>query len=466
MKQPNGSLSDQDVVPYTEIAGRFSAELGYESLPTEVIEHVKLCLIDAVGCGLFGSQQRAGRTCAELAMNSNSSGASVLWGNSKSAPPSDAALVNGTAVHGFEIDDVHVASLLHPAAVVIPAVLALADERAATGQQIVTAIVAGYEVGIRIGITSGVKHATRGYHPTGTVGSPAAAAASANLLSLNQDEASHALALGATQAAGLYSARKGAMAKRLHAGRASQSGVLSALLAERGFTGAVDALEAPSGGFFSTMSPESNITAVANELGNPWETLQVGFKAYASCASTHTTIDAVGRLMARGLTAPKMKKLQISMTEVGVNNVGWRYVPDSVLSAQMNGYYAAAVKILTGDAFIDQYHQDLLADPQLMGLIDRIEIVHDPALDERGASARHVVCVTAYLVDGSYMEETVEQRLGSSRHPLDEHQIAQKFRRTAGAVLQPGRVEQLLDIIRHIDDVDDARQLSRLLTTT
>ena len=216
---PNAAAADGA----TATLARWTAGLRFDDIPDEVIGHVKLCLLDSLGCGLFGALQPWGRIATEVAVELAGDGPSSLWGTNRRTGAGEAALANGTACHGFEIDDIHLTSLIHPGAVTVPAALAVAEARGLSGKALIAAIVAGYEVGLRVGICAGVTHGVSGFHPTGTVGCVAAAAAVANLLGLGAEAATDALGIGATQAAGLYSARTGAMAKRLHAGRAAQS---------------------------------------------------------------------------------------------------------------------------------------------------------------------------------------------------------------------------------------------------
>lgn len=443
--------------------GQWVAHTSFEDIPPDVIEHVKLCLLDSFGCGLFGAGQEWSRIAAEVALELSPGGPSALWGRAASASPADAAMVNGTAVHGFELDDVHTSSLLHPGAVTIPAVFAIAELRGLTGRDLIRATVLGYEVGIRIGVCAGVPHATSGYHATGTVGTIAAAAGAAAALGLDAGQAMHALAVGTTQASGLYAARTGAMAKRFHAGRAAESGVIAGLLAERGFTGAVAAFEAPSGGFFPTMAHANDPESVFDGLGERWETLAVGFKVYASCASTHTTVDALDQLMAQGLTAANLRRLRIGMSKVGMQNVGWRYVPSGVVAAQMNGFYTAAVKLIEGDAFVDQFRDERLAAPGILRLIDRIEIAHDPAVDEKGPGFRHAVTVEAELDDGRRLETRVEQRTGSGDHPLPPERIERKFISLAKPLLPEASARRFIAAVHALGDTTGPADLRRYL---
>jgi 2-methylcitrate dehydratase PrpD len=419
--------STNDVVQGVTVSlARWAAALQFEDIPEDVVSHMKTCVLDGVGCAIFGAGQPWGRIAAEIVTGWSGGGKASLFLHKEKVSPPD-ALANGTALHGFEIDDIHVSSSYHLACVTLPTVLAIGEAEGNTGREIITALVAGYEVGIRLGIAAGTSHSTSGYHVTGTVGAVGAATAAARLLNLGADAAAHAIGIGATQAAGLYSARLGAMAKRFHAGRAAQSGVVAAYLAKRGFTGSLQAIEAPFGGFLSTMNGQSPADSMLEELGSRWETRRVGFKIYAACASAHTIIDALEILMQKGLTADNLGTLSIGMSRKGAMNVGWNYQPTEVVSAQMNGSYAAAVKLIDGMAFVDQYHESRLADPHILSIIERVHIRHDPDLDSAGAAKRHAVKVRAELQDGRQFDVFVEQRRGSAERPLSLSEIQENF---------------------------------------
>jgi 2-methylcitrate dehydratase PrpD len=167
-------------------------------------------------------------------------------------------------------------------------------------------------------------------------------------------------------------------------------------------------VEAPFGGFMSTMRGQFAPETILRDLGARWEAARVGLKPYASCASSHTIVESVRDLRRQGLTADRLARLSIRMSKKGQLNVGWPYQPGDVIAAQMNGYYIAAVTLLDGDAFIDQFAEARLADPEILDLLPRIEILHDPELDRGGASKRHAVQVDAVLRDGRTMSVSVE----------------------------------------------------------
>ncbi len=445
--------------PVTPALGRWVSELRLSAIPADVLGHLKLCLLDSIGCGLYGAGQPWGKIAADVAVSFSGGGPSSLFGRGERVSPSDAALANGTAIHGFEIDDAHVASSLHPGAVTLPASLAVAQARNASGAQFLTALAAGYEIGLRVGTCAGVSHSTSGYHVTGTAGTVGAAAAAASLLELDAARSAHALGIGATQAAGLYAARLGAMTKRFHAGRAAQSGVIGAYLAEKGFTGSLDALEAPFGGFMSTLHGQHEAASMLTDLGKRWESARVGIKAYAACASAHTTIDAMRELRGRGLTADNLAKLTIRVSKKSAINIGWPYKPAEVITAQMNGQYAAAVTLLDGEAFVEQYSPARLADPAILALVPKIAFVHDPEIDTGGAGKRHTVKVEAVKDDGATLTTVIEQRRGSADHPLSRDEVLTKFRKVAAIALSDAAIEETIALV---DGIEHQRDLARL----
>jgi aconitate decarboxylase len=452
-------------IAVTAALAEWAATLTLEAIPPDVVAHLKVCLLDSIGCGLFGAMQPWGKIAADTAIVFSGGGRSTLFIRSEKASPADAALANGTAIHGFELDDAHVSSSLHPGAIALPPSLAITEVQAASGEQLLTALAVGYEVGLRVGICAGVSHSTSGYHVTGTAGAVGAAAAAARALDLPPERFTNALGIGATQAAGLYAARLGAMTKRFHAGRAAQSGVLAAYLAQRGFTGSRDAIEAPFGGFLSTLHGQFDAATMLDDLGGRWEIAKVGLKPYAACASAHTTIDGVRELRSRGLSAENLERLTVRMSKKGHINIGWRYQPGELITAQMNGSYAAAVTLIDGDAFIDQYDERRLADPAILALMPRIEFRHDPELDRGGAGKRHAVKIEALRKDGTALETAVEQRRGSADHPLGLNEVERKFRRLAAAALRDRDIEDLINIVAGIERESNLDRLTRMIAT-
>src|SRR6185295_14972170 len=243
---------------YTRGLAEFVSGLRYERIPEEVRARLKLLMLDSLGCALFGAGLEWSRILRRSLSAVDTSRGSILWGTAEQLSAPHAALVNGTAVQGFELDDVHRQGVLHVGAVTLPALFAtvetMADRNAGTfsGRDLLRSAVAGYEVGPRVGMCMGQEHIGQGWHSGATVGVFSAAAGASAALGLSTEQTVHALGIAGTQSAGLMAAQYGAMVKRMHAGRSAQSGLYAALLAGAGFTGITDVFENPYGGFCTT----------------------------------------------------------------------------------------------------------------------------------------------------------------------------------------------------------------------
>src|ERR1700677_1251623 len=262
--------------PYTRGIAAFVAGLTYERIPSEVIARIKLLILDALGCALYGTALPWSRILMTTLGGLDTTKACGVWGTAERLSAPHAALVNGTLVQSFELDDVHRAGVLHVGAVTLPALFAATELRPGmSGRDFLRAAVAGYEIGPRVGLCMGPEHIGQGWHSGATVGVFSAAAGAAAALRLSPDLAVHALGIAGTQASGLMAAQYGAMVKRMHAGRASQSGLYGALLAQAGFTGIMDVFENPYGGFCSTFSRSTDrfdLTKLTAGLGERFET--------------------------------------------------------------------------------------------------------------------------------------------------------------------------------------------------
>src|SRR2546423_13694749 len=287
--------------PHTYGLAEFISGLRYEQIPAEVRERLKLLILDALGCALYGAELEWCRILRRTVADKDD--ACALWGTKERMSAPHAALVNGTQVQSFELDDVHRAGVLHVGAVVLPALLAVAElKRNLSGREFLAAAAAGYETGPRVGLCMGPEHIGQGWHSGATVGVFAAGAAAARGLRLDAARTVHALGIAGTQSAGLMAAQYGAMVKRMHAGRASQSGLYGALLAERGFTGIEDVFESEYGGFCTTFSRSQDrfdLAELTAGLGERWQNKGVALEIYAWVASKHTTLGALTGLRVR-----------------------------------------------------------------------------------------------------------------------------------------------------------------------
>jgi aconitate decarboxylase len=454
--------------PYTRGIAEFVSTLRYESIPQAVRDRIKLLMLDSFGCALYGADLEWSRILQDMLGQIDSTRACAIWGTSQRLSAPHAALINGTQVQGFELDDVHRAGVLHVGAVVLPALIAVTElKRGMTGKDFIAAAVAGYEIGPRVGLCMGPEHIAQGWHSGATLGVFSAAAGAARALKLDAGKTVHALGIAGTQAAGLMAAQYGAMVKRMHAGRSSQSGLYGALLAEAGFTGIVNVLESQYGGFCTTFSRSTdrfNLEELTAGFGETWQTMGVALKFYACVGSNHTTLDAIREMQQeRPFGAGDVTKIVVRGSQVTMDHVGWKYVPQGLTSAQLNLPYCIATWLLEGDCFVDQFTEDKVADPQRMALSEKVEVHHDRDITAKGAKFRHMVHVEAHLNDGTVMKRTVEAARGSEKKFASESEIVEKFEKLAVKALPKTQLSDLRDAMLGLEKLEDVSRLARLL---
>ncbi|HXW48485.1 MAG TPA: MmgE/PrpD family protein [Xanthobacteraceae bacterium] len=453
---------------HTRQIAEFVAQLRYEQIPSEVFERLKLLILDSVGCAVHGAELEWCRILRQTLEQADQTRTTSVWGTGRRLSSPHAALVNGTQVQGFELDDVHREGVLHVGAVTLPALIAAAESHVVlSGQEFLTAALAGYEIGPRVGLCMGPEHIGQGWHSGATVGVFAAAAAAARALKLDADATMHALGIAGTQSSGLMAAQYGAMVKRMHAGRAAQSGLYAALLASQGFTGILDVFEAPYGGFCTTFSRSGdrfNLAALSAGLGARFETMRISLKFYSCVGSNHTTLDALADIRERHpFVADDVESIIVHASKVTLDHAGWPYRPEDLTAAQLHLPFCAATLIIAGDAFVDEFAPDCVADPARVDLARRVKVVHDPAITALGAAHRHKVRVEVRFRDGSVEHETREAARGSEQSFADSMQIIDKFCKLTRAAMTRKRQDELIDAVLRLDQLVDSRVMIGLL---
>ncbi|HWX08880.1 MAG TPA: MmgE/PrpD family protein [Gaiellaceae bacterium] len=451
----------------TQLA-EFAATLEYDAVPTEVLEAAKTLILDCIGCTLYASTLPWSRTIQEHVAAEGARGVAGVWGTGLRTSVSLAALANGTAGHGFEIDDVDHRSGLHVGSVTVPVALALAEQdHGWTGKELLAVLVAGFEVGLRVGIAIQPGHFLRGYHPQGTMGPIAAAATAARGLRLDAAGTAHAFGLAGSMAAGLMGAQQGGMVKRLHAGRSAESGVVAARLAQRGFTGTDDVFDIEFGGYCSTLeglpgATERLVAGVGN-LGEEWLTPNVGYKIHASCAANHSTLDVIRRLRDQyGLDADAVASVRVITSRHTVVHCGWAYVPGDIVNAQMSMRYGVAAMLASGSAFVDQFTAERVHDRDLIDLASRVDVIADESIDALGSDHRHITSVEITLRDGSTLEGNAKHRIGSQFEPVGRSEIGKKFRLLTDP-LEGVDGDAILSSIVGLDALTETTSLSELI---
>lgn len=458
----------------TRDLARFGTALRYDDIPVEVIARIKLSLLDSLGCCLFGATLPWTQKVAALAEQEGAKPVATLIGLGRKTSASLAALVNGTSGHAFELDDIHKESIIHAGSIATPVALGLAESREnavgkISGRDVLTAMVAGYEIGHRVGNAATMSLFFRGFHPQGTSGAFVSAATAARMLNLDAMQFQHALGMAGSQAGGLMAAQEGAMVKRFHSGRAAQSGVYAAQLAADGFTGILDALEAPYGGYLSTYSDKPNPSRLTDGLGNEglgkiWETLNVGYKPHASVTSIHSALDALSELMKEhSLKAANIAKVETGLSPMTHVHCAWEYKAQGVTAAQMNLYYGMAVIALDGAAFTEQFREARLRDPQILDFISRITAHVDPEIEKMGAPFRHASRVKITARNGKIYEKLSLHRRGSPENPLSPEEVLHKFRNVVAPCMDKAAAEKIIATVDRFETLTDISSVMPLL---
>ncbi|GAA2409722.1 MmgE/PrpD family protein [Actinomadura vinacea] len=407
-------------------------ELRAAPLPPALADAAELAFVDWLGVTFGGSTGVPARALLD-GLGPLSGPSRVVGGGA--APPPLAALVNGTAAHTLELDDIYAPGLFHPGAPIIAAALAVADQVRAPGETLLRALVTGYEIGCRVAADLGPAH-YKNWHTTGTAGSVGAAAAAAEVLGAGEDVFAHALALAATMASGLQQTfRSDAMGKPLHAGNAAQAGVVAAALARGGVTGAPDVLEGDAGLGAATGAP-SGWERCRAPLGTPsGSDLAIGaitIKPYPCCGHAFAVIDAVLELRAEGLAAGDVERLEVGTYATALAVAGIKR-PRTVAERRFSIPHLASVALAAGAVTGETVESDGDA-AGLRALADAVRLEIDPAFEER-FPGRRGARVTAVTRSGARMTAEVPDRSGSPQCPLPPERVRRKFLDTAAAVV-------------------------------
>jgi 2-methylcitrate dehydratase PrpD len=395
-----------------------------------------------------------------MAAANGGTGDASLWGTGDKLPLPLAALCNGAAVHAREIDDF--GGCAHSGSVVIPAALGTAARVGASGRELLTAIVIGYDIAKRA-MDGGGGYLTFkevGWHSTSTCGGFGAAAATARLLKLDAKRTQWALGYAGSNAGGTWAfIPEGAMSKRVHPGFAAQSGVVAAYLAASGVTAPESIFEAEWGGYYPTYVPGKATPDSATEgLGADFRIRQVGFKPYAACRGIHSSVDVVLAMREKHrVKAADVEKVVVRGSRTHVKQLGKQAV-QTALDAQMSLPYSIAAALETGGAMLDQYTAEALRRPSIATLAQRVTVVHEPAVADGDEPY-----VDVELKDGRRLTDRVEVARGDHTNPLSESEVVSKFRTTAGLVLDASHVARLEKAVRDVAASQNVRELDDLM---
>jgi 2-methylcitrate dehydratase PrpD len=444
------------------------ADLTLDQVPQNVVERAKHLLLDGLGCALVGAQLPWSRVATNAVLGLESPGDTVVIGTGHTTSAPAAAVLNGTFIQGFELDDFHPLAPLHSCSLLIPALLSTASARpeTTTGAEFLLAAIAGFEVGPRVGYTlHGTQMLDRGWHSGSVFGTHAAAMASGKLRGLPPAQLEDALGLAGTQSSGLMAAQYEAMSKRMHHGLAARNGFYAAGLAAAGYTGIKRVFEREYGGFLSVFGEghDPDASLLTAQLGQRWETSTIVVKCYAAMGGLLGAIDAARRL--RTSVAPQdISKIDITVGET-IYKHGW-WTPERPLTpigAQMNIGYATAAALLDGNVLPEQFTPSRLNSDDIWSLIAATTVHLDESLAHADASEwfRTDVAVTAR--DGTVHHARVVQPHGAPTDPVTNDEVVAKFHALADRVTSRGRAEAIERAVVGLDRLDDTDELTDLL---
>lgn len=457
-----------DPVGPTGLLATWVAELTLDDVPPPVVDRAKHLLLDGIGCALVGAQLPWSRIATDAVLTLEGSGDSIVIGTGRRTSAPAAAVLNGTFIQGFELDDFHPLAPLHSCSLLIPALLSTAATRSATttGRELLLAAIAGFEVGPRVGhALHGTQMLDRGWHSGPVFGTHAAAMASGKLRALPPAQLEDALGLAGTQSAGLMAAQYEAMSKRMHHGLAARNGFYAAGLAAAGYTGIKRVFEREYGGFLSVFGEghDPDAAALTADLGQRWETSLIMVKSYAAMGGLHGAIDAARRL--RNSVAPQnISSVDITVGET-VYKHGW-WLPERPLTpigAQMNIGYATAAALLDGNVLPEQFTAARLNADDIWALISATRVHLDESLADADITEKFRTDLAVTTREGTVHRARVALPHGAPNDPVTNDEVVAKFHALADRVTSRGRAAAIERAVIRLDDLIDVENLMDLL---
>jgi 2-methylcitrate dehydratase PrpD len=444
---------------YSRILAEFVSDFDASDIPDEVFVRSRQSILNATAAALSASRAAPVDILLSVYGKDEKSGNAQLFGRPETLNLLNAVLINAFMAHYDDYDDTHRGAGYHTNPSTVPVLLGLGGDRHVNGREALTSLALGLEASIRLGVALGGTHSNIGWHTTGTMGTVGTALMSSRLLKLDAQRTNYALGLSLTQAAGLRGQMFGTMAKPFNAAKAAQNGLAAALLAEGSFTAAENSIEGGRA-YGTAASRNADLTRITDGLGSRWETVDIGFKPYASGAATHATVDAVLALRSELGLDEKSSADQIAHTvrEIGSLKItaheGALTLPrqreiSNPFDAKFSIYNVAAIVLTRGRGGPGEYNEAVMTDPSIAYLRELIELVGDP--DTPNGSA----ALVAELHDGRRINIEIDGALGTIRRPLDDVALRAKLFDAASVALDRDSIDRLASAIEHIEQAQD-----------
>ena len=446
----------------TREVAEFVADLKYSDLTPHLIQRTKDHILDQFGIQIGVSRKPWLKLAVDYVMTQGNKPEASIACCPEKVSAENAAFVNGTFGHGFEMDDVYAPALAHPGPAVVPAALAIAERDGCSGEDFLLAVVAGYEVMGRCGYALSPSQLYRGFHPTSAAGPLGSVAATGKLMDLDADTMVHALAVSASFCSGVTECYKsGGEVKRYHGGIGAQGGIRAAMLAKLGLTGPSTVLEGPLGmrAFSDTYTPE----VITDGLGERFVVADIWTKKYSCNGMIHAPVDGIEAIRERRpFTAADIERIDVGSNQHAVNEVGSIRLPKDMFGFQFSMNYALALQVVKGGNDFDAYIEENLRDPEIVSLAERIFTDTDEEVQSwfpETLGAR----VTIKFKDGSVEEELIRDCRGSPGNPITAEELETKARNIAGMSMTANKFQGVIDAVRGIDTMPNARKLGDLL---
>lgn len=449
------SKRGKEVDPVTDRLARFFVETRYEHIPREAIHEARWAILDGLGVGLGGVDDPSAGILMDYCRGIGGTEQAQVWGRPERLPAELAALVNGQQAHILDFDDTFMPpeTNLHTTAPLLPALLAVAEQRHLDGKAVLRSFVLGFDAAARLAHAMGRAHYSRGWHVTATMGPVGAAVGVGTLIGLDRLKLRNAIGIAITHSGGV-TAMHGSMCKSYHAGKGAELGLRSALMAELGFNSAAEPITDPKG-YLNVAEGDKAVFRLTDRLGDRYLILENGYKPYASGVLTHALIDAMTTLRREGMQGSQVEKIEARVNPFVLQATG-QVEPQTGLAGKFSAYHCVAVALLDGTARKLQFTDARVNDPEVVALRRKVTFLPDEAI--RKSECR--VAVT--LTDGSRREKYIPQASGTAENPVSDEGLAEKFRDLAIPVIGD-RSDRVLDLVQSLDRLDDTARLARLL---
>jgi 2-methylcitrate dehydratase PrpD len=453
-------MSSQETV--AQKLGSFVSKLKYEDLPAEVVARTKELLLDQLACQLLGSTVEWNQPVYRFIKEKKGGGPASIVNYGDKVPVDDAEFVNGTFGQGCELDDYYDRGGGHPGAASIPVAMALGEKQHVDGKTFITAIVAGYELGWRLGLGLLPQMMRRGFHAQSVVGVFIAAAAAAKILRLNPRELTNAFAIAGSHASGTMEFdQSGGEVKRMHTGLACAGGVRSAMLAGMGLTGPATIFEGERG-ILRVFGGECNPESMTQGLGSEFAIMRGAIKRFPVNASQHSPIELLSKLVEENRIEPTtVKNIQVGVNEHVLMHGGSISEPKQVVDAQFSLRFTLALRLLRNSNDLRLYmNPKLWQDREILEVGKKIELFAEPTAV---GDLRFACKIRVSLSDGRNVEGYLRYPKGTAKNPLSEEELQQKFFNLADGVLPKERLNRIIDNVYQMDLDDDVSKLNHLM---